>query len=509
MTATPTNRTRRAHRAGAALTALGLTALAAAPAAAAQAPAPATAQAAKSPLKWGACPAGSEAPRGTYCTRIKVPLDYAKPNGRQIALTLSSVGDAHAKRTLVVNPGGPGESGIGTAKLVWSSLPPELGELYNVVSFDPRGVGTSTPVGCGDAGKLVKHPAPAYTPADAKAERARLDLSKKVADKCAAASKTLLPHITTANAARDMDRIRAALGRDKLDYLGYSYGSRLGATYATLFPQRTGRMVLDSIVDPGLTGYRTAYEQNTAMQKRARQFFAWTAKYDSTYHLGKTASKVGAAWEDARKRLRAKPAGGRAGIAELDDLLASVMYTDLQWGDLASAVAGYRRGDTGALLSAVNQLADSPAGYVNAAQLAYNCVDDAWPRDWRTWRKDTVASARKAPLFAWLNTWYSAPCAFWKAPTAKPVKIGATGAKKLPPILLLQAADDPATPLSGARRMRQALAGSRLVVAGGGNHGQFLFDANPCMDRHATRYLSTGKLPAKDATCKASPAPTP
>ncbi|ANP54702.1 pimeloyl-ACP methyl ester carboxylesterase [Streptomyces griseochromogenes] len=452
-------------------------------------------------LHWSTCPAGSEAPRGTYCSTLEVPLDYAKPDGRQIKLTLSVAGDVNAPHTLVVNPGGPGEPGIGTAKLVWSSLPQDVSAKYNVVSFDPRGVGASTPVSCGDTKKLIKHPAAPYTPGSAAQEEARRTVARKVAEQCAANAKDLLPYITTENAARDMDRIRTALHRGKLDYLGYSYGTRLGATYATLFPSRTGRMILDSVVDPTVTTYASQYEQDPALQHRAGQFFAWAAKKDGTYHLGTTAAKVSATWDAVRKKLDAHPAGGRAGSAELDDLLASSMYTDLFWSDAAQAVSDYRRGDASTLLGATDQLGP---GAVSPAQLAYNCVDDAWPRDWATWHKDTTAAAQKAPLFAWLNSWYSAPCAFWKAPTARPVKIGSV---KVPPVLLLQSKDDPATPVEGARRMHQALSGSRLVVAGGGNHGQYLFDGNTCMDRHGSRYLLTGRLPATDSTCPATPAP--
>ncbi|MEU9990299.1 alpha/beta hydrolase [Streptomyces sp. NPDC048045] len=452
-------------------------------------------------LHWSTCPAGSDAPRGTYCSTIKVPLDHTKPKGRQINLTLSIAGALDAPRTLVVNPGGPGQSGIGTAKLVWSSLPEDVGAQYNVVSFDPRGVGASTPVSCGDTKKLIKHPAVPYTPATEAQEQARRTVAGKIAEQCQANSKDLLPYITTANAARDMDRIRTAFHQDKLDYLGYSYGTKLGATYATLFPSHTGRMILDSVVDPTVTTYASQYEQDPALQHRAEQFFAWAAKKDSTYHLGDSAAKVSATWNAVRKQLDAHPAGGRAGSAELDDLLASVMYLDIQWGDVAKAVSDYRRGDAGDLLGATDQLA---FGGVDPAQLAYNCVDDAWPRDWATLHKETAAAAPKSPLFAWLNTWYSAPCAFWKAPTAPPVKIGAA---KVPPILLLQAKDDPATPLVGAQRMHQVLAGSRLVVAGGGNHGQYLFDNNPCMDKHGSHYLLTGHLPTADTTCPATPAP--
>ncbi|MGW7404128.1 alpha/beta hydrolase [Streptomyces sp. NPDC054833] len=486
------------RRSAAVVTALGLAALAGPQAAEAT---PATTATGPAALHWSTCPAGSDAPRGTYCATLKVPLDYADPGGRQIKLTLSMAGDVNAPRTLVVNPGGPGESGIGTAKLVWSSLPRDVGAKYNVVSFDPRGVGASTPVSCGDTTRLIKHPAVPYTPANDGQEQARRTVARKIAEQCDAKSKALLPYITTENAARDMDRIRTAFHRDKMDYLGYSYGTKLGATYATLFPSHTGRMILDSVVDPTVTIYASQYEQNPALQHRAGQFFAWAAKKDGTYHLGATQAKVAAAWEATRKKLDTKPAGHRAGSAELDDLLASAMYTDLTWGDVAQAVSDYRGGDASGLLSATDQLA---LGGADPAQLAYNCVDDAWPRDWATWHRDTAASARKAPLFAWLNTWYSAPCAFWKAPTARPVKIGSA---HVPPVLLLQAKDDPATPVVGARRMHQALAGSRLVVAGGGNHGQYLFAGNTCMDRHGSRYLLTGQLPADNATCPAPPAP--
>ncbi|WP_067116534.1 alpha/beta hydrolase [Streptomyces yokosukanensis] len=463
--------------------------------------APAAAHTGPAALHWSTCPAGSQAPRGTYCATLKVPLDYARPGGRQITLTLSMIGDLNAPRTLVVNPGGPGEPGIGTEKLVWASLPEKVGAAYNVVSFDPRGVGASTPVSCGDTTKLIKHPATPATPVNAAQEQARRTVARKVAGQCSAHAEDLLPYMTTANAARDMDRIRGAFHRDKLDYLGYSYGTRLGATYATLFPAHTGRMILDSVVDPTVSTYGAQFEQDPALQHRADQFFAWAADKDATYHLGTSRAKVSATWDAVRRNLAAHPAGRRAGSAELDDLLASAMYTDQFWSDVAQNVSDYRRGDASGLLGATDQLA---SGAVDPARLAYNCVDDAWPRDWAAWHRDTAAAARKAPLFAWLNTWYSAPCAYWKAPATKPVKIGSV---KVPPILLLQAEDDPATPVVGARRMQKALSASRLVVAGGGNHGQYLFDGNACMDRAGNGYLLTGKLPAANATCPASPAP--
>lgn len=446
-----------------------------------------------SSLTWGECPAGT--PRQVSCARLQVPLDYAEPDGKQITLTVSGMGSLSSPRFLLVNPGGPGASGLGTEKLVFSQLPQEVAQQYAVFSFDPRGIGASTPVSCGDTSKLAPHPASPYQPADRSQERKREDLAKQIAAHCAANGKDLLPHLTTENAARDLDRIRAALGKDKIDYLGYSYGTKLGATYATLFPAHTGRMILDSVVDPTVTTYRTQFQQNTAMQARAEQLFAWTAERDSTYHLGTTAASVKAAWNELRGKLAAQPAGGKTGVSELDDLLASAMYGDWAWPSLMEAVASYRGGNSTGLNVAAGQ-----AQYaVDPGQLAYNCADAGWPRNWAAWHADTAKSATSAPLFAWLNSWYSAPCAFWQVPATPEVRIGSA---PVPPILLLQGKDDPATPLVGAQRMHRVLRGSSLLVDGGGNHAAYLNERNPCVDDKAAHYLLTGELP-QDGTCPA------
>ncbi|MDT8910165.1 alpha/beta hydrolase [Amycolatopsis sp. PS_44_ISF1] len=454
-------------------------------------------------IKWSACPPDLGAPRGTGCAQLDVPLDYRQPSGRQISLTLSAAGVGDAPNVLVVNPGGPGESGIGTAQLVWASLPRELADEYLVVSFDPRGVGASSPVDCGDTKGIIPTPMPPYRPSTAAQEEQRQGIARKIADACAQHAGDLLPYITTQNAARDLDRIRLALGKDKLDYLGYSYGTKLGATYATMFPRTSGRIVLDSVVDPTRTGYQQGFQQDPALQKRARQFFDWAGANDAKYHLGSTGAAVGRFWDTTRATLAAHPAGDKVGSAELDDMLASTTYVDASWPALADALSRYHGGDPGSLIAIGGQLALDP---VNGAQLAYNCADDEWPADWRTWHDDTAKADRQAPLFAWQNTWYSAPCAFWKAPTAPPLKIGSGQA---PAVLLVQAEDDAATPAGGARHMQQALRGSRLVLSASGNHGQFLFDQNACVDQPVTDYLLTGRLPAADVRCAAPAPPAP
>ncbi|GAA0625324.1 alpha/beta fold hydrolase [Kribbella sandramycini] len=455
------------------------------------------AAAAPSKLKWGACPPESAALPQVGCATLKVPLDYSKPNGRQITLTISGVGSLAAKHALMVNPGGPGAPGIGTEQMVRVGLSQELYDQYAVFSFDPRGVGASTPVSCGDTSKLVKHPALPCTPANAQQEAQRVQLAQRIAAQCGKYGKDLLPYITTENAARDLDRIRIALGRDKLDYLGYSYGTKLGATYATLFPQHTGRMVLNSVVDPLVSTYRTGFEQNPAFEARADDLFQWIAARDKEYHLGKTATAVEALWDKLHRDLAKKPAGGRAGAAELEDVLASSLYTDDLWSSLADAIVQYRQGDPSGLLTITDQFALQS---VDPGLLAYNCIDPGWPRNWRTWHWDTSVSNRRAPHFAWSNTWFSAPCAFWPVTPKPSVRIGST---KVPPILLIQGRRDPATPVIGARRMQAVLHGSRLLLEDGGNHASYLQQQNPCIDQSAEKYLLTGRVPTGNVSCPA------
>jgi len=455
-----------------------------------------TAGTAVSSLKFGACPDQAGAPRGVACATLKVPLDYAKPNGKQITLTVSGTGSLQAEHFLLVNPGGPGSPGIGTEKLVFSQLPEAVADKYAVFSFDPRGVGVSTPITCGRPKELAfARPAPAYQPANDAAEQYRVEHARRIAKSCAAHAKNL-PYITVPNEVRDMERIRIALGKDKIDYLGYSAGSILGATYATMYPTHTGRMILDSVVDPTTTDYGSAFVQDPALEKRFGALQKWVAARDRTYHFGTTSAAVRKTWKGMRKQLIAHPAGGRSGGAELDDLLASSTYDDASWPDLMSALKAYRQGDSGELLAATDQLEEAS---VDPGQLAYNCSQPGWPTNWKTWHRDTVRANRTSPTFAWLNTWYSAPCAFWPVPPVRSAKIGSV---PVPPILLLQSTDDAATPLSGAQHMRAALPNSRLLVRPGGNHASYLFGKNTCIDKKAANYWLTGALPA-DAKCKA------
>ncbi|MGW5211037.1 alpha/beta hydrolase [Streptomyces sp. NPDC004051] len=461
---------------------------------------------------WKEC--GTKSHPTLQCASVEVPLDHARPDGRRITLALSRV--PHTAKTyqgpLLVNPGGPGGSGLTLAGFVAASLPKEVAAQYDVIGFDPRGVGASEPaLDCapGHFGPVRPNPVPS-TPA---VELANLERVKSFADACGKKHADLLPHVNTVSAARDLDVIRQALDAQQISYFGYSYGTYLGAVYAKLFPERVRRLVLDSIVDPTEVWYDSNLNQDRAFDERHRALMDWIAEHDATYGLGTDARKIEAEWYAMRAALAEEPADGKVGAAELEDTFLPGGYYNGYWPYLAEAFAAYaNEGDAEPLIrtheafGAVDAAGDN--GY--SVYTAVECRDASWPRDWRQWRKDTWEVHEEAPFMTWNNAWYNAPCAFWPAGSLRPVDI-ANG--KLPPALLFQATDDAATPYRGGATVHRLLARSSLVVEeGGGNHGITL-SGSACLDGHLAAYLTDGTVPRgsgrADAVCAALPDPTP
>ncbi|MFE6093187.1 alpha/beta hydrolase [Streptomyces massasporeus] len=448
------------------------------------------------------------------CASLKVPLDHDSPHGEKITLALSRV--PHTARTyqgpLLVNPGGPGGSGLTLAGFVASSLPAKVAARYDVIGFDPRGVGASEPaLDCGPGHfDPVRPDSLPTTPA---IENANLARAKSFAAACGKKYAHLLPYIDTTSAVRDMDAIRQALGAKKINYFGYSYGTYLGAVYARFFPERVRRLVLDSVVDPTDVWYEANLEQDVAFNDRHRAFLAWVAKYDTTYGLGTDPEKIEAEWYAMRAALAKKPAGGTVGASELEDTFLPGGYYNGYWPILAEAFAAYVHDkDPEPLVEAYEDIGAVDASGDNGYSVytSVQCRDADWPRDWRRWRADNWAVYEKAPFMTWNNAWYNAPCAFWPTDSLRPVNV-ANGT--LPPVLLFQATDDAATPYEGGVIVHRLLARSSLVVEeGGGNHGITL-SGNACLDKHLAAYLTDGTVPRgygeADAVCEALPDPKP
>ncbi|MFB7530167.1 alpha/beta hydrolase [Streptomyces sp. NPDC056178] len=466
-------------------------------------------------LRWTDC--GTASYPTLQCSSVSTPLDHDDPSGRQIKLALSRI--PHTAQTfqgpLLVNPGGPGGSGLSMAGFVASSLPKSVAAQYDVIGFDPRGVGKSEPaLDC--VPKYFDPLRPDSVPDSLAVEEANRNRARSFAQACGEKYPDLLPHMDTVSAAKDLDVIRQATGSEQLNYFGYSYGTYLGAVYAKLFPERVRRLVLDSNVDPEGVWYDDNIGQNYAFDARHRAFAAWVAKHDTTYRLGSDPAKVEDAWYAMRAAVKAHPAGGKVGASELEDTFLPGGYYNGYWPYLADAFAAYVNDqDPDALVKAYEEFGavDAKADNGYSVYSAVQCRDTQWPRQWNTWRNDSWKVHDKAPFFTWNNTWYNAPCADWPVEPLNPVRVSNDS---LPPVLLFQATEDAATPYEGGVTLHRKLRDSSLVVEqGGGNHGITL-SGNDCLDTYLADYLDKGTVPRgedsgadADAVCAKSPDPQP
>ncbi|WP_285483475.1 alpha/beta hydrolase [Amycolatopsis sp. NBRC 101858] len=436
-------------------------------------------------LEWTApCPDYGMSPSptaGLECARLRVPLDYAHP-GRTIELTLSRHAGTPGKRrgVLLMNPGGPGSPGLAMpAQLLQRMGGSGLPDAYDVIGFDPRGTGYSTPVTCDltpeQRGAVLGPYADGPRDVVATAAKARV-----VAKQCGeAATADLLPHMTTANTARDLDRIREALGERKISYYGLSYGSYLGAAYASMFPARGDRIVLDSVLGPRGLDVRANQRFAEGFDDRFPDFAAWAAARDDLYHLGRTPAAVSAKFfELAATRgpeFRSDTWNGLYDDASFPALAA-------EWAGTARVAAGPLGGDTRASL-----------------QLQVICNDSDWPERIGYYRRAVERERVRHPMFGPAAANVN-PCASWPVErTEAPVRVGGPGPAN---VLLVQNLRDPATPLSGARETRAAFGNrARMVTVDAGGHGVFTRE-NACGNAAVLGYLRDGVFPAVDGHCQ-------
>ena len=311
----------------------------------ASSPAGQAAQARTAGLQWHPC---SLSGVGMKCASLAVPLNYSDPSGRKITLALSmlpaTAPPAKQQGDLLVNPGGPGGNGRYLAAVVAYGMNHQVASEYNIIGFDPRGVGASVPALHCDP-SFFAAARPDYVPASQAAERLLIGRAKTYAAGCEHRFGWLLPHMTTVDAAKDMDSIRAALGQSKISYFAYSYGTYLGQVYATLFPHRVKRMVLDSTVDPKGAWWADNISQDYAFQGRQQAFFSWVARNHSAYGLGSTPAQVQAAWYRARADLAAHPVAGSNGPMigpdEFDDTFLQGGYNDQYCPGLSDPLPAY------------------------------------------------------------------------------------------------------------------------------------------------------------------------
>lgn len=466
-------------------------------------------------VDWGACPEDVTGGERLECAAFDVPLDYDAPDGKTIEVTVSRLASSNPEERrgiLFLNPGGPGGAGLSQpVDLVDRGLPDGVTDAYDLIGMDPRGVGHSTPVSCGFTNEQG-HPGnvPPFAVDDA-AVAAQAEYAESVAEQCAANdTEGLMPHMTTANTARDMHFIRGALGEEKLSFYGASYGSALGAAYASLFPEESDRIVIDSNVGGTALDYDAQRRWGSGFEANFRHFAEWAAERDASYGLGDTPDAVQDTYFRIAERLDAEP------VDEYDGplfrfLVFFSLYSEDSFGGAARLWQSLDLGDPAAADRAVAELdapvaegaADTPSPYDNtwSAYLAVTCNDTDWPEDLATYRANTAADREAHPMYGGAGANVNA-CAFWPNEPLEPqVEITDEGPAN---VLIVQNELDVATPFPGAELTREAFGDrARLVSVDGFGHGVYVYGGNACALNTTTAFLLGGDLPKEDVHCEA------
>ncbi|CAF4995749.1 unnamed protein product [Rotaria sp. Silwood1] len=412
---------------------------------------------------------------------------------------------------MLVNPGGPGGSGLGLATL-GKSVPNNVGEAYDWIGFDPRGVGLSRPaLSC--LPYYFSGPRPNYVPLDDTLENIWLMRSKDYAMACATNNSKLLQYMTTIDIAKDMESIRVALSQDQISYYGLSYGTYLGQVYATLFPDRVRRMVLDSNIDARMVWFQANLNQDLAFERNIKIWFRWLAKYNNVLHLGQTESQVEKQWNSTLKQLENNPFNNTVGPDEWLDIFLIAAYYQQTWIDLGTTFADWVNKNDGDSLMGWYEAVDN-TGNDNpfAAYLAVLCTDAQWPQSWEYVRTENWRTFAKAPTFTWQNAWYNGPCQYWPQEGKIPVDVDGS---KVSAILLIDETLDAPTPFEGSLEVRRRFPRAILLAEPNGTSHASSLSGNNCVDNTIAQYLLSGTLPARksgdgpDLECAPLPEPVP
>jgi pimeloyl-ACP methyl ester carboxylesterase len=396
---------------------------------------------------------------------------------------------------LLTNPGGPGGSGL-TMPGLSDYVPDGVGASYDWIGFDPRGVGASSPsLHC--TRSYFGFNRPDYVPKKPRVARYWLHKNSAYAAACAdtAAKRALLPHLTTLDSVEDMESIRLALGADRINYYGYSYGTYLGEVYATRYPTRVGRFVLDGLINPARVWYADNLDQDRAFDANMNAYWHYLAAHPGVFHLGKHWRAVKRGYYRTLRRLDRKPAArGRLGPDELADAMLDAGYYVYDWPELGLDYSNLVRHRRGAHI--LTRYRESQTGDDNefAIYNAVQCTDAAWPGATRT-LQDSRKLNRVAPFLTWSNTWYNAPCLSWHAPShARPAVSGKAVTAKM---LLISETHDAATPYAGALAVRNLFPSASLIAGVGGTTHASSLSGVACVDNSVADYLRTGIVPTR------------
>ncbi len=456
---------------------------------------------------WQPCDGGFE------CTTFRVPMDYDRPGDGDLTLSAARAaveaagsGDPRVG-SLLLNPGGPGGSAIEYLEAVARTYDRAVRARYDLVGLDPRGVGRSNPVSCLSGDRMDAFTSADLAPGDQRAIDALVAADKEFAEGCRKQAGPVLGHLSTVEAARDMDVLRALLGDERLNFVGKSYGTFLGATYAGLFPSRVGRVVLDGAMDPALdsvTGNRT---QAGGFETAWAAFAKDCAKREDC-PFGRTEQQVGEQLTALLAAVHANPLrssdhGRRLTGSQATTGVVQALYAEFLWPELRTALSDAKAGDgTGLLkLSDAYYGREADGSYPNMmfANAAVNCLDLPAPfRSPEDVQRAVPDFERASPHFGRDIAWMALTCAYWPVrATGAAHTIRAAGAA---PIVVVGTTRDPATPYDWARSLAGQLESGRLLTYDGDGHTAY-GRRSTCVDGAVNRFLLTGEAPEQDRRC--------
>ena len=460
------------------------------PATTAPEPAP-TVEAAVPVLTWRDCEDNFE------CATLPVALG---DTGRTLDLAVTRL-PASGERigALVVNPGGPGASAVDYLQAAHTQLPDPLGARFDLVAFDPRGVGRSEPVECLDTDGLAAYLALDPSPDDAAELAGVVDGNRAFADGCGERSGDLLEHVSTTDVVSDLELLRRALGEEQLTYLGYSYGTAIGAAYLQAHPDRVRAAVLDGALDPTLSWDRLLEGQSRGFDVALEAFLADCERVTCAFRQA-VEGDLGAAYDALDARVDARPLevgeGRTLGPGELSLGVGAALYDREQgWPALAQGLADAEDGDGRVVQALADSYADRSAdgyGPLLESNLAVNCVDRPWPADTASYTALADRVAAQSPRFGEGIVLSGLACAAWPAAaTGRPAPVTAAGA---PPVVVIGTSRDPATPYAWSVALADQLESGVLVSVDGDGHTAYRSGAPDCVLEPVTDYLLTGRV---------------
>lgn len=453
------------------------------------------------------------------CSTATVPLDYAEPGGRTVELAVvrrKATDPGRRIGTLFFNPGGPGGPGSVQMPQMYEFFPGEVRERFDIVSWDPRGIGNSTAVNCFASPEqaeawIAGHPA--GFPVGERERKAWIDAYRELGRACQRRDPELLRHVSTADTARDLDQLRRAVGESRLTYIGISYGTFLGATYANLHPDTIRAMVLDSNVDP------SAWTNNGSEQARLSTFLRLGSDRSAARTLDRFLSLCGSAtvarcafsagspqatrdkFHELTRRLKERPVESWTYARTVADTVNSLYVVHPGWTNLAARLQELWQGRVPAAPATPAMTPPVPVPYLGEEQgAAVICSDSPNPRDPAAFHTLEEAAAVRSGDAARSWTWATEPCSTWPAAPADRYA-GPWNKPTAHPVLVVGTTYDPSTPYADAQAMSEQLADARLLTHHGYGHTALL-NPSTCVDDHVSRYLVDGVLPPPGTSCE-------